>query len=72
MRFDFCRPAKGTFTVEHAVNRVFTTLAPFSPDLGVFGDGKDHPGLGVTRDGKKGHSDCIVEPNSMCMLFDCF
>lgn len=55
------RPANGTVTIEHAVNRVFTTVAP-DPVLGTFVDGKEHPGLGFTDEGKDGG--CIVEPNS--------
>lgn len=53
-------PANGTVTIEHAVNRVFTTVAP-DPVLGTFVDGKEHPGLGFTDEGKDGG--CIVEPN---------
>ena len=55
------RPANSTVTIEHAVNRVFTTMAP-NPVLGTFVDGKEHPGLGFTDEGKDGG--CIVEPNS--------
>ena len=55
------RPANGTVTIEHAVNRVFTTVAP-NPVLRTFVDGKEHPGLGFTDEGKDGG--CIVEPNS--------
>ncbi|KAF9046145.1 hypothetical protein BJ165DRAFT_1132791 [Panaeolus papilionaceus] len=54
-------PANGNFTVEHAVNRAFTTTTWQTPMLGVFGDGKDHPDLGISDDGKDG--ECIVEPN---------
>ena len=55
--------ARGTFTIEHAVNRRFTTTVD-DPVLGEFVDGKDHPNLGVSRDGKKQGFDCIEEPNS--------
>jgi hypothetical protein len=30
----------------------------------LFGDGKNHPGLGVTMDGKTTNDSCISEPNS--------
>lgn len=58
------RPANGDFTVEHAVNRVFTTLVS-DPVLGTYVDGQEHPGLGTTRDGKEPGSDCISNPNSI-------
>ena len=55
------RPSNGTVTIEHALNRVFTTVAP-NPVLGTFVDGKEHPDLGFTDEGKDGG--CIVELNS--------
>ena len=58
------RPANGDFTVEHAVNRVFTTLVS-DPVLGTYVDGQEHPGLGTNRDGKEPGSDCISNPNSI-------
>ena len=58
-------PARGNFTVEHAVNRVFTTTVA-NPILGVYGDGQNHKDLGVSRDGKPPGSDCITNPNSLC------
>jgi len=61
------RPANGEFTVEHAVNRAFTTLSYNGKNTGLYMDGKDHPGLGTTRDGKQDGSDCISEPNSKCL-----
>jgi hypothetical protein len=62
---DTCnRPANGEFTVELAVNRAFTTLSFKGRNTGLFVDGKAHPGLGLTTDGKFNGSDCISEPNS--------
>ena len=55
------RTANGTVAIEHAVNRVFTTVAP-NPVFGSFVDGKEHPDLGSTDEAKDGG--CIVEPNS--------
>ncbi|KAF9525849.1 hypothetical protein CPB83DRAFT_795622 [Crepidotus variabilis] len=55
-------PARGNFTVEHAVNRVFTTTVD-NPTLGVYVDGQNHPALGTSSDGKSGGSDCITNPN---------
>ncbi|KJA14486.1 hypothetical protein HYPSUDRAFT_150365 [Hypholoma sublateritium FD-334 SS-4] len=49
-------PANGDFTVEHAVNRVFTNLVS-DPVLGTYVDGQEHPGLGTTSDGKQPGSD---------------
>ncbi|KAF9078041.1 hypothetical protein BDP27DRAFT_1310660 [Rhodocollybia butyracea] len=46
-------PVNGTFTVELAVNRAFTTLSYNGSEIAEFGDGDDHPGIG--EDGK----DCI-------------
>jgi len=48
-------PARGSFTVELAVNRHFTTTSK-NPQLGTFGDGQDHPGLGDS-------GACITNPN---------
>uniref|UniRef100_A0A8H7Y694 Uncharacterized protein n=1 Tax=Psilocybe cubensis TaxID=181762 RepID=A0A8H7Y694_PSICU len=56
-------PANGEFTVELAVNRAFTTLSYQGTRVGVYGDGQDHPGLGVTLDGKVDADSCITEPN---------
>ncbi|KIM35038.1 hypothetical protein M413DRAFT_449921 [Hebeloma cylindrosporum] len=56
-------PANGQFTVEHAVNRAFTTLSFGGRNTALFGDGKNHPGLGKTLDGKAGPDSCITEPN---------
>ncbi|KAF9013080.1 hypothetical protein BDQ17DRAFT_1342697 [Cyathus striatus] len=56
-------PAGGTVTVEHAVNRAFTTLSYDSANIGLFPDGEEHPGLGETDDGKSGDEGCIVDPN---------
>ncbi|KAF5317676.1 hypothetical protein D9619_012681 [Psilocybe cf. subviscida] len=56
-------PVNGTFTVEHAVNRAFTTTITSNPSIGTYGDGKDHPDFGLSRDGKNPGSDCISEPN---------
>ena len=58
------RPANGEFTVELAVNRAFTTLSYKGANVGLYMDGKDHPGFGLTTDGKFNGSDCITEPNS--------
>ncbi|KIJ93961.1 hypothetical protein K443DRAFT_134917 [Laccaria amethystina LaAM-08-1] len=55
-------PANGVFTVEHAVNRAFTTLSYNGSMTALFGDGENHPGLGVTSEGKN-ETDCIVSPN---------
>lgn len=55
-------PANGVFTVELAVNRAFTTLSYNGTMTALFGDGQNHPGLGVTSEGKNG-TDCIVNPN---------
>jgi len=55
-------PAKGTFTIEHAVNRRFTTTID-DAILGEFVDGKDHPHFGISDDGKIPGSKCITEPN---------
>ncbi|CAA7260299.1 unnamed protein product [Cyclocybe aegerita] len=56
-------PANGEFTVELAVNRAFTTLSYNGANTATFGDGKDHPGLGVTLDGKADGDACISDPN---------
>ncbi|KAJ3514775.1 hypothetical protein NLJ89_g2178 [Agrocybe chaxingu] len=56
-------PANGEFTVELAVNRAFTTLSYNGANTAIFGDGRDHPGLGVTRDGKADGDACISDPN---------
>ncbi|KAJ3985925.1 hypothetical protein F5890DRAFT_1506937 [Lentinula detonsa] len=49
-------PVNGSFTVELALNRAFTTLSYNGEDIGEFGDGEDHPGMG--EDG-----DCITAIN---------
>ncbi|RDB14866.1 hypothetical protein Hypma_016410 [Hypsizygus marmoreus] len=54
-------PANGAFTVEHAVNRAFTTLSFDGKFTSIFLDGEDHPGLGVTPPGQT--PTCITEPN---------
>jgi hypothetical protein len=52
-----CRTANGTFTVELAVNRAFTTLSFGGSNTGVFGDGQNYTdGLGGV--------DCISQLNS--------
>lgn len=56
-RYLVISPVNGTFTVEHALNRAFTTLSYNGEDIGDFGDGEDHPGMG--EDG-----DCITAINS--------
>ena len=48
------------------MNRRFTTTID-DPILGEFVDGKDHPNLGVSPDGKIPGSDCIGEPNGMML-----
>lgn len=53
--------------MEHAVNRVFTTLVT-DPILGTYVDGQEHPDLGITRDGKALGSECISNPNSIYRL----
>ena len=63
MRLDV-RPANGEFTVELAVNRAFTTLSYNGKNIATYGDGQDHPGLGVTLEGKADANACIVNPNS--------
>ncbi|KAF4617821.1 hypothetical protein D9613_006247 [Agrocybe pediades] len=55
-------PANGEFTVEHAVNRVFTTLVD-NPVLGTYVNGQEYSNLGESREGKEPGSECIVEPN---------
>jgi len=50
------------------VNRAFTTHSYDGMRTASFGDGKDHPGLGVTMDGKKSNDSCISEPNSKKFL----
>ena len=50
--------------MEHAVNRAFTTLSYNGTRTALFGDGKDHPSLGVTADGKVANDSCISDPNS--------
>jgi hypothetical protein len=50
------------------VNRAFTTLSYGGTKIALFGDGQDHPGLGVTRDGKEDGSDCISNPNSKRLM----
>lgn len=57
-------PANGNFTVEHAINRAFTTLSNNGANAALYGDGQDHPGLGVTAEGKSNGSVCITDPNS--------
>ena len=57
-------PANGQFTVEHAVNRAFTTLSYGGRNTALYGDGQNHPGFGTTLDGKAGPGACISEPNS--------
>lgn len=64
-------PAGGTFTIEHAVNRRFTTTID-DPILGEFVDGKDHPDLGISQDGKIPGSECISEPNSRVIQLTMF
>ncbi|KAF9013078.1 hypothetical protein BDQ17DRAFT_1204170, partial [Cyathus striatus] len=56
-------PAGESFTVEHSMNRAFTTLAYGGSMVGEFPDREDHPGLGVTDDGKSGEEGCIIQPN---------
>ncbi|KJA20613.1 hypothetical protein HYPSUDRAFT_1090757 [Hypholoma sublateritium FD-334 SS-4] len=46
-------PANGEFTVELAVNRAFTTLSYNASKAAIYGDGQDHPGLGITLEGKR-------------------
>ena len=50
--------------MEHAVNRAFTTLSYGGQNTALYGDGQNHPGLGITLDGKAGPGACITEPNS--------
>jgi len=54
-------PAGGTFTVELAVNRAFTTLSFEGTVVGEFGNGQDRPELGVIGPGEE--PQCITEPN---------
>ncbi|KAF9524967.1 hypothetical protein CPB83DRAFT_860323 [Crepidotus variabilis] len=57
-------PANGNFTVEHAVNRAFTTLSYGGKNTAIYGDGKNHgPDFGFSSDGKPGNDSCITEPN---------
>jgi len=46
-----------------ANNRAQTTLAYNGRHAGIFPDGKDHPGLGHTMDGKLADGSCISSPN---------
>lgn len=61
------RPANGEFTVELTMNRASTTLSYNGQYTGLFGDGQDHPGLGVTPPGQV--PACITEPNSKSYHF---
>jgi len=54
-------PANGEFTVELTMNRAFTTLSFNGQYTGLYGDGQNHPGLGVTPSGQV--PPCITEPN---------
>ncbi|KAF8161583.1 hypothetical protein B0H34DRAFT_841179 [Crassisporium funariophilum] len=56
-------PVDGEFTVELAVNRAFTTYSFGGMNVAQFGDGEDHPQLGVSPDGKDSTTGCIVNPN---------
>ncbi|KAF9476867.1 hypothetical protein BDN70DRAFT_881859 [Pholiota conissans] len=56
-------PVNGEFTVELAVNRAFTTFSYDGTRVGTFGDGQEHPGLGVTLEGKDNATACITNPN---------
>ncbi|KAF8959239.1 hypothetical protein BDZ97DRAFT_1402066 [Flammula alnicola] len=56
-------PSNGNFTVELAVNRAFTTLSYNGTRTALYGDGQDHPGLGVTLEGKTDANACITNPN---------
>ncbi|KAH6917100.1 hypothetical protein BKA70DRAFT_322486 [Coprinopsis sp. MPI-PUGE-AT-0042] len=55
-------PAGGSFVVELALNRAFTTLSYNGQHVNRYGDGEPHPGLGVTNDGKSSDG-CITNPN---------
>ena len=59
------RPANGELTVELAMNRASTTLSYNGSYTGLYGDGQDHPGLGVTPAGQV--PACITQPNSECV-----
>ena len=48
-------PANGKMTVEMAMNRAQTSHSYNGVNAGTFPDGKEHPGLGYTDDGKKAH-----------------
>jgi len=50
-------------TVEMAMNRAQTSHSYNGVNAGTFPDGKEHPGLGYTDDGKKAHDSCISNPN---------
>lgn len=52
-------PAGGSFTIELAANRAFTTLSNDGSETGLYPDGGSHPGLGVGLP-----SECITQPNS--------
>ncbi|KAF5348476.1 hypothetical protein D9756_009594 [Leucocoprinus leucothites] len=49
-------PALGAFTVEHAVNRAFTTLSYDGQNIATYPDGQDHPDL-------ENSQECIQQPN---------
>lgn len=65
-------PANGEFTVELAVNRAFTTLSYNGSKTTIYGDGQDHPGLGVSLEGKVDANACITNPNSEFFGEACF
>ncbi|TEB28860.1 hypothetical protein FA13DRAFT_1735367 [Coprinellus micaceus] len=52
-------PVGESFTIELAVNRAFTTLSYGGSRIGVFPDGQEHSGLGVTPEGKN-EEGCIT------------
>ncbi|KAF8228797.1 hypothetical protein L208DRAFT_1403170 [Tricholoma matsutake] len=54
-------PVNGQITVELAMNRASTTLSYNGQYTGIFGDGQNHPGLGVTPPGQV--PSCITQPN---------
>lgn len=62
----FPSPAGGSFTVELAVNRAYTTLGYDGSRIADFGDGQDHPGMGVTAAGEE--PQCISEVNSKSQI----
>ncbi|KAJ3524414.1 hypothetical protein NMY22_g11008 [Coprinellus aureogranulatus] len=56
-------PSGGSFIVELAANRAFTSLSNGGRRVNTYTDGQPHPGLGYTDDGKEPPEGCITHPN---------